>query len=85
MGYKRRPRGYIDNQELARALQANRRARDIVRRILHEQPGRGLLYQLLAELAHALGEELDALTNMDQLRLQYRHKATARDGKGQSR
>lgn len=72
MAYTRQPHGYCDNQELARALRANRHARDLVRRILDEQPARGLLYQFLAELAHALGDELDALTAMNQIRLEHR-------------
>lgn len=77
MAYTRQPHGYCDNQELARALRANRHARDLVRRILEEQPSRGLLYQFLAELAHALGDELDALTAMNQIRLEHRPSKTS--------
>ena len=71
MPYKRQPQGYCDNEHLNRALRANRRARDLVRRILDEQPARGLLYQFLAELAYALAEELDALTAMNQIRIEH--------------
>ena len=72
MGYLLRPGGYEDNQRLNDAMRANTAARRIVERILVERPDRGLLYQFLAELAHALGDELEAHTAMERIRLKTR-------------
>jgi hypothetical protein len=69
MPYQPIPGGYCDNQALHEALRANTRARDILRRILDEQPGRGALYQLLAELAACLGDVSIALFNMKEIRI----------------
>jgi hypothetical protein len=69
MPYQPSPGGYCDNQALHDALRATARARDILRRILDEQPARGALYQLLAELAAALGDVSVALFSMKEIRI----------------
>lgn len=69
MPYQPIPGGYCDNQALHDALRATTRARDILRRILDEQPARGALYQLLAELAAALGDVSVALFSMKEIRI----------------
>jgi hypothetical protein len=68
MGYQLKPGGYADNQALADALRANEQAHDLVERILVDQPGRGLLYQYLAELGHALDDMFRALIRMKDIR-----------------
>lgn len=72
MPYQLKAEGYIDNQELTKAIKANQQARDLMRRILQERPARGLLFEILAELAHELGDELEALNAMKMIRLNRR-------------
>lgn len=69
MGYKRLPGGYIDNEALNEAIRLNAQARNTLRRVLVEKPGRGVLYAHLAELAHALGDQLEQLNRMREIRL----------------
>jgi hypothetical protein len=67
----RKPGGYIDNAELARAIRANKRARAVLARILNlagQRRGSSWLYHLLAELAQAHSEGLEALTEMENIR-----------------
>lgn len=66
--YKPIPGGYLDRQALNRAQRANHEARRNIQRILEETPGPMRLWQLLARVAHALGENLDALIEMERIR-----------------
>jgi len=60
--------GYVDRQELNRAMRANKAARRVVSRILNERPGPARLSLLLAELAQHLAIELEALMEMERIR-----------------
>lgn len=58
---KKRPGGYVFRQEVVRATNANRTARDALRRLLDERPGPQVTAMLIAIAAQALSENLDAL------------------------
>lgn len=85
MGYQAIPGGYLDNQALADAVLANSRARDLMRRVLDERPGRGQLYQILAEMAHALGDASDALFAMREIRLKHKEAPGTQPGASPTR
>ena len=62
------PGGYLDRQLLARAMRDNTTARKIVGAILQERPGPERLALMLAQLAHHLADQADALKEMDAMR-----------------
>ncbi|HEY66240.1 MAG TPA: hypothetical protein G4O02_16940 [Caldilineae bacterium] len=62
------PGGYLDRQLLNRAMRANTAARGIIGRILQEQPGPERLALMLAQLAHHLADQAEALNEMDRIR-----------------
>lgn len=64
---KRRVGGYIFRQELNRARRANARAREALRQIVDDRPGPQVLALLLSRAALALGENLDALQEMERI------------------
>lgn len=64
---KRRTGGYVFRQEVVRAVNANRAARDALRRLLDEKPGPQAMAMLIARAAQALGENLDALRELEQI------------------
>lgn len=62
---RKRPGGYVFRQEVVRAQNANRTARDALRRLLDERPGTQATAMLIAKAAQALSENLDALHALD--------------------
>lgn len=67
----RKVAGYIDRQELNRAIRANKAARRLLRQLLEQaeaRRGSGWLYPVLAQLAQELAEALEALTEMERIR-----------------
>ncbi|NOZ27988.1 MAG: hypothetical protein GXP39_08050 [Chloroflexi bacterium] len=68
MTHKPIPGGYVDNQHLARAMAANHKMRRIVGLILSERPGVERMAILLAQMAYELGEQANALQEMDKIR-----------------
>ena len=60
--------GYVDRQELNRAMQANSAARRVLGRILEERPGTSQLVLLLAEIGQHLANEYEALVEMERIR-----------------
>jgi len=67
MGTAPKPGGYNYRQQLNRARQANTRARDYVRRLLEERPGPQLAALYLAGLAVALGDNDNAILELEQI------------------
>ena len=67
MAEPRKIGGYIWRQELARAQQSNKLAREALRRIIDERPGPQLLALLLSKAALALGENLEALQELERI------------------
>ena len=57
--------GYAWRQEIVRARNANRAARSALKRIAEETPGPRTLAMLLLKAANALGENLDALSELE--------------------
>lgn len=73
MATARKIGGYSDRYELNRAVRANKRARDVVAKLLEmagARRGAGWIYPLLAALAQHLSEVLEALTEMERIRNQ---------------
>jgi hypothetical protein len=64
---KKQPGGYAFRQEVVRAVNANRTARDALRRLLEERPGPQATAMLIAKVAQALSEILDALREIEQI------------------
>jgi len=64
---KRKVGGYIFWQELNRARRANAAAREALRQIVNDRPGPQVLALLLGRAAIALGENLDALQEMERI------------------
>lgn len=62
---KRRAGGYVFRQEVVRAMNANRAAREALRRLIDEKPGPQTMAMLIAKAAQALGENLDALHEIE--------------------
>jgi len=62
------PGGYLDRQLLGKARRANTAARRIIGIILEDQPSPERLALLLAQLAHILAEQSDALRDMEEIR-----------------
>ena len=62
---KKKVGGYAWRQEIVRARNANRAARNSLRRIAEETPGPRTLAMLLLKAANALGENLDALQELE--------------------
>lgn len=65
---KRRVGGYIYRAEVQRALIANRAAREALRRMVEEQPSPRMLAILIARAVIALGENLAALREIEQIK-----------------
>ncbi len=64
--------GYVDRQELNRAIRANQDARRVLARLLEMtelRRGAGWMYPLLAELAQAHSVALEALVEMERIRM----------------
>jgi hypothetical protein len=59
--------GYIFQQELTRAKNSNRLARTMLRRIVDENPGAASMAMMIAKTANALGENLEALQEIEQI------------------
>ena len=55
----------VPGQEIVRGRNANRVARNALRRIAEEQPGPRTLAMLLLKAANALGENQDALQELE--------------------
>jgi hypothetical protein len=71
MATQRKIGGYVDRQELNRAMQANQNARRVATRMLemvNERRGMGWLYPLLAQLGQHLSTNLEALVEMERIR-----------------
>lgn len=64
---ERKVSGYIWRQELARAIRANRQAREALKQVLEDEPHGVALMWLLAQVAQRLGEERDALAELQQI------------------
>lgn len=64
---RRQTTGYVMRQEVNRAINANRLARMALQRILDEQPGPAAQAMLIAKTAAALGENLEALREIEQI------------------
>lgn len=64
---RRQATGYVMRQEVNRAINANRLARMALQRILDEQPGPAAQAMLIAKTAAALGENLEALREIEQI------------------
>ncbi|MCD6289998.1 MAG: hypothetical protein J7M34_05790 [Anaerolineae bacterium] len=62
------PGGYLDRQMLNRAMRANTAARRIIGRILQDRPGPERLALMMAQLAHHLADQADALNEMGRIR-----------------
>jgi predicted Zn-dependent protease len=54
-------------QEITRATNANRAARQAVQRLLDEQPGPNAMGILVAKISAALGENLDAIREIEKI------------------
>jgi len=67
MATKRKVGGYIFRQELNRARRANAAAREALRQIVDDRPGSQVLALLLTRAAIALGENLDALQEVERI------------------
>ena len=67
---KRRAGGYIDRQELSRAVRANRRMTELVLQALREGESWSVQRWLLqlSEMGVSLSEQRDALATMEQIR-----------------
>jgi len=65
---ERKVGGYIWRQELARAVRANRLARRALKQVLEDEPHGVALMWLLANVAQYLGDERDALAELQQIR-----------------
>lgn len=65
--------GYTFRQEVTRAVNANRLARTMLRRIVDDAPGPQTMAVLLAKAANALGENLDALQEIERIAQQVKH------------
>jgi parvulin-like peptidyl-prolyl isomerase len=71
MATQRKVGGYVDRQELNRAIQANQNARQVTAKMLemvNERRGMGWLYPLLARLGQHLSTNLEALVEMERIR-----------------
>lgn len=64
---KRAVGGYAFNAEVNRARNANRSAREALRRIIEEKPGPQTLSLLIAKAALALGEIDQAVGEIEQI------------------
>lgn len=62
------PGGYLDRQLLSKAIRKNTAARSIIGRILEDPPGPERLALMLAQIAHLLGEQAEALREMESMR-----------------
>ena len=62
------PGGYLDRRLLSRARRANTIARRILGVILDDPPGPDRLALMLAQIAHVLGEQAEALNEMARIR-----------------
>ncbi len=54
-------------QEITRAMNANRTAREALRRVIDERPGPQALAMLIAKAASALAESLEALREIERI------------------
>ena len=59
--------GYIWNEEVARAIRANKVARKKLARMLMDDLSGERFVRLLAEINHQLSEELDALVELEKI------------------
>ena len=64
---KRKAGGYVFRQELTRAMNANKAARAALRRMVDEQPGPQTMALLIARAANALGDNLEALREIERI------------------
>ena len=64
---KKKLGGYAWRQEIVRGKNANRAARNALRRIAEENPGPRTLAMLLLKAANALGENLDSLQELESI------------------
>lgn len=64
---KRSVGGYAMRQEITRARNANRAARESLRRLMDDQPGVQLQAVLIARAAGALAENLDAIGEIERI------------------
>lgn len=64
---KRKAGGYAWRQELQRAANANKAARQALRRMLEDDPSRQALALLIARAANALAENLEALRELERI------------------
>ena len=64
---KRKLNGYAFRQEVTRARNANRAARQALRRIIEETPSPSLLALLVAKISAALGDNLDAIQEIESI------------------
>jgi predicted Zn-dependent protease len=59
--------GYAARAELTRVMNSNTAAQAFLRRILNEQPGPQTHAMLLARIAASLGEQHEAITELQQI------------------
>jgi len=65
--------GYTFRAELARARIANKAVRKILQRIIDEKPSPLLMSQFISIAAVALGENLEAITEMERIIAEAQH------------
>lgn len=66
---KKKIGGYAWRQEIIRAVNANKAARKALGQIIEEKPGPQTLAMLIAKASAALGENLDAIREIEQIAL----------------
>jgi len=75
MTTKRLVGGYTFRAELARARIANKAVRKILQRIIDEKPSPLLMSQFISIAAVALGENLEAITEMERIIAEAQHSS----------
>jgi hypothetical protein len=59
--------GYAFRQEIVRAVNANRLARKHLRQVVDDKPGPQTMAVLVAKIANALSENLDAIQEIERI------------------
>jgi len=76
----KKPSGYVLSQKLRRALNANKAARESLRRIIEERPSQQLHDLLLAKAISALGDNLESIWDIEEIISEMRRKEKAPGG-----
>jgi hypothetical protein len=59
--------GYGWRYEVGRALRANQETREVIRRLVEDEPGRGMVLLLASRAAIALGTQMEALRELEKI------------------